>query len=449
MIQQIEFWDREREMKFLEERYKSGKSELVIIYGRRRIGKTKILEKFVEKFGGIYFLAAKTSIRENIQRFAKIVSIYTGKKYIESLKTLEDIFTALLEVSEKDERIVVIIDEFPYLVDLNPQIISELQRLWDTILIKDGRVFLILCGSSISVMENEVLSYRSPLYGRRTGSWKVEGFSIEDFIRLFQNSKPDKVIKIWSIWGNVPDYIKEYNMNRSLEWNIKNKILKKGCYLYSEPEILLRQEFREPRNLFLIMRSIAEGNHTPGKIQSASGIDKGNISKYLNMLMRIELIAYEKLYGKKKRGLYVIKDNFFNFWFKCVYPYISELEIGNVDEVYKRIDFNRYFGYMFERFVNEIFRSKGYITYKYLHKGEEIDIIAESKAKNELVICEVKWGTANYTDIAKLLGKIDRLSIPSNVQKKVLMVCNNYRGKEIENVNIVKLKDIFSFSHIQ
>ena len=448
MIQQHEFWDREMEMKYLKEKYESGKSELLIIYGRRRIGKTKILEKFIENFGGIYFLAARTSVRENIERFAGIVAENIDKDYIKSLQKWEEIFSALLEVGN-EKRIVIVIDEFPYLLEIDRSVVYEFQRLWDTLLSKDRRIFLILCGSSISVMENNVLSYRSPLYGRRTGSWKVESFKIEDFFKIFPDKNISDLVKIWSIFGRVPDYLKEYESNRSLEWNIKNKILKKGSYLYNEPEILLRQEFREPRNLFLIMKSIAEGNYTVGKIQNAAGIDKGNISKYLSMLINTELIEYEKIYGKRRRRFYTIKDNFFEFWFRYAYPYMSELEIGNIDEIYKRINFENYFGYAFEKFIREAFKMEGYVTYRYIFKGEEIDIVAESSSQKEIVLCEVKWGNANRWDAKGLIKKSEKIKVPVGYRKKHILFCKNYRGREIENVEIVRMNELKRYFNIQ
>jgi AAA+ ATPase superfamily predicted ATPase len=277
MLQQ--FVDRNQELDFLEKKYLENSAQLIIIYGRRRVGKTELIKKFLQGKKGIYFLCSRDSITENIKELKRKFSEFTKKEYF--LKLDIDSFFDLFKyfVDEiKEERVTIVFDEFPYLIELSKGVVSTFQKTWDELL-KDKKVFLILCGSSIGMMETEVLGYKSPLYGRRTGEWKVEPFKLKDMLSVFRNFSLDQIFQFWSIFGATPFYLNQINPNFSLEENIKIKILSKGEVLYNEPIILLREEFREPRTYTLILKYLSLGYNTLGELSSITGIDKGNLSK--------------------------------------------------------------------------------------------------------------------------------------------------------------------------
>ena len=415
MIQQ--FINREEELKFLEEKYLEDSPQLIIIYGRRRVGKTELIKKFIQNKKNIYILCSKTSIRENIDELKRKFYEITGKEYFLNLNTTSFFDLFKFFVNEiKNEKIVVVFDEFPYLIEIDKSIVSVFQKIWDELLV-NTRVFLILCGSSIGMMESELLSYKSSLYGRRAGQWKVEPFKFKDIRRIFENFSMEDTIKIWSIFGNIPYYLSFFDKNLSIEENIKNKILKKGEVLFEEPKFLLKEEFREPKTYMLILKYISLGYNTQGQLSSVTGIEKGNLSKYLSVLEETKIIEYILPLGQRKRGIYVISDPFFNFWFRFVYPNVSDLEIGLIDKVFSRIsnELNDYYGIMFERLILELIKTKT-IEFpfnfdwvgKWWYKDKEIDIIALNSKTNEVVFVECKW--QENVDAEKILNELKEKS---------------------------------------
>jgi AAA+ ATPase superfamily predicted ATPase len=415
MIQQ--FINREEELKFLEEKYLEDSPQLIIIYGRRRVGKTELIKKFIQNKKSIYILCSRTSIKENIDELKRKFYEITGKEYFLNLNTTSFFDLFKFFVNEiKNEKIVVVFDEFPYLLEIDKSIVSIFQKIWDELLV-NTRVFLILCGSSIGMMESELLSYRSPLYGRRTGQWKVQPFKFKDIRKIFENFSIEDTIKIWSVFGNIPYYLSFFDKNLSVEENIKNKILKKGEVLFEEPKFLLKEEFREPKTYMLILKYISLGYNTQGQLSSVTGIEKGNLSKYLSVLEETKIIEYILPLGQRKRGMYIISDPFFNFWFRFVYPNVSDLEIGLIDKVFSRIsnELNDYYGIMFERLILELIKTKT-IEFpfnfdwvgKWWYKDKEIDIIALNSKTNETVFVECKW--QENVDAKKILNELKEKS---------------------------------------
>ncbi len=415
MIQQ--FINREEELKFLEEKYLEDLPQLIIIYGRRRVGKTELIKKFIQNKKSIYILCSRTSIKENVDELKRKFYEITGKEYFLNLNTTSFFDLFKFFVNEiKNEKIVIVFDEFPYLIEIDRSIVSVFQKIWDELLL-NTKLFLILCGSSIGMMESELLSYRSPLYGRRTGQWKVEPFKFKDIRKIFENFSIEDTIKIWSIFGNIPYYLSFFDKNSSVEENIKNKILKKGEVLFEEPKFLLKEEFREPKTYMLILKYISLGYNTQGQLSSVTGIEKGNLSKYLSVLEETKIIEYILPLGQRKRGLYIISDPFFNFWFRFVYPNVSDLEIGLIDKVFSRIsnELNDYYGIMFERLILELIKTKT-IEFpfnfdwvgKWWYKDKEIDIVALNSKTNETVFVECKW--QENVDVEKILNELKEKS---------------------------------------
>jgi AAA+ ATPase superfamily predicted ATPase len=453
MIQQ--FFNREKELEFLEKKYSENSAQLIVIYGRRRVGKTELIKKFLQGKKGIYILCSRTTLLENLQELKRKFYEVTGKEYFLKLETNSFFETFKIFVDEvKDEKIVIIFDEFPYLIEIDKGIVSVFQKIWDELL-KNTKIFMILCGSSISMMENEVLSYKSPLYGRRTGQWKVEPFEFKHVRKIFENKSLEETIKIWSIFSSIPYYLSFVDNNLSVEENIKNNILKKGEVLFEEPKILLKEEFRESKTYTLILKYISLGYNSQGELSSITGIEKGNLSKYLSVLEETQLIEYVLPLGQRKRGIYILKDPFFNFWFRFVYPNLSDLEIGLVDEVFSRISqaLNSYFGEMFERLILELIKSKTInlpISFdwigKWWYKDKEIDIVALNGKTSEIVFGECKW--QENVDAQKVLDALKEKSkfVKWRNEKRkeyYLIVAKSFEKKiEEENVILIDLNDL-------
>ncbi|MEN3056114.1 MAG: ATP-binding protein, partial [Candidatus Methanosuratincola petrocarbonis] len=341
--------DREAELNFLERKYSEPGPQLLVIYGRRRVGKTSLIKKFLEGKQGFYLMCTKDSMRDNVNELKRRLAAMLGKEYLASIdaRSIGDTLSILAKEAG-GQRLIVALDEFPYLIELDPGVTSNLQRAWDEDL-SNTSTFLILCGSSVGMMEREVLGTRSPLYGRRTGAWEVAPFQPEDLPKMFPRTTAEDTIKIWAVFGGTPFYLSQVDQHASVEENIKRKVLTKGEVLYAEPLILLREEFREPAVYLQVLKHISLGYVSLGELSEVTGLDRGNLSKYLSVLESTKIVRHVLPLGQRKRGHYMIEDPFFCFWFRFVYPNISDLELGLADEVMSRIGkrLSHHYGEMF------------------------------------------------------------------------------------------------------
>jgi AAA+ ATPase superfamily predicted ATPase len=442
MIQQ--FIDRKYELDFLNEKYKENKKQLIIIYGRRRIGKTSLIKKFIEDKKYIYHFCTFDSLDENIDSLKYSFSIITGKEYFNSLNVnFYDLFKYFIN-EIKSDKIILVLDEFPNLIELNRGIVSLMQKIFDEVMY-DAQLYIILSGSSISMMEDELLSYKSPLYGRRTGSLELNGFNLKS-IKYFYNSNVDDLVKFISVFGNVPFYLSLVDKTQSIEQNIRNRILKKGEILYEEAKILLKEEFREPRIYELILKQISLGHNSYGEIVNATHLDKGNISKYLETLVSVKLVNYILPLGEKRRGIYEINDYFLNFYYKFVYPNLSELEINNIDNVMDiiRKNLNTYFGHMFERIIIDMLKNgvislpfKPSYVQRFWHKDIEIDAVAGNDENEEMAFIECKF--KDNVEGIKIYNELKYKSLQVNYKRNkeyYIIVAKSFKTKSEYAINI-------------
>ena len=405
------FFDRERELEWLESIYSETGFKLAVIYGRRRVGKTELIKQFIKDKKGVYILSTDESLEENIKSFKEKFYKITKKDYFQKLHIVSfyDLFKYLTKEID-DEKIVVAIDEFPYLLSLKKGILSLFQKIIDENLI-DTNIKLIICGSSMSMMENDVLGYKSPLYGRNISSWKLSPFNFKEVSKIVDNI--EKACEVYFIYGGVPYYLRFYNKNKGLMENIISNFLTKGRNLYDEPLILLREEFRESRVYRLILKYISLGYKSLGKLCSATGLEKSNLSKYLSSLEEVGIIRHVIPLGMKRKGIYEVSDPLFRFWFKFVYPYRDKLEIGNIESVEKLIysQLNAYFGYCFEYLIEErltymqIPELENFThIYKWWYKDKEIDVVGLNNDTKEILFVECKW--QNKVDARKTIKEL-------------------------------------------
>ena len=429
----MKFIDREKEIEFLERKYKSKEAELLILYGRRRIGKTEMILNFCENKDSAYFIGRLESREDTIKRFNNLIlEKFNDEKLLNSpLQNWDATFDYITEKVEK--RFIFVFDEFPFIVDRFPEIISILQDKWDAKLQKNPNLMIILCGSSISMMEKYAIDYQSPLYGRRTGQWKVEKMKINYLKDFFPKYNTEELIKLYSCLDTIPGYMVKFSPAKDLFSNIEEKILSKGEFLYEEIEILLREEFRDPSNYMSIISSIAGGLTTFNEVHNRTKLDKSLLSKYLYILENLGII--EKIIPvtesfktklKFKGALYLLKDNFFDFWFRFVYINKQELEKGNAKIVLKSMkeDIERYISRKFERFIIELlplieiwnFEKFG----KWWHKSQEIDIVAINEKNREILFGECKW--QEQVNAEKILKELN--------EKAKFVQWNNEKRKE-------------------
>jgi len=410
------FINRKKELEFLEQKYKSNKAELLILYGRRRVGKTELVLKFCESKNYFYFMGRLESKEDTIKRFNNLfIEKFKDSSLLNSpLSNFDAIFDYLVE--KANERIIFVFDEFPFLVDRFPEIVSILQDKWDSKL-KKSKIMLVLLGSSVGMMEKYALDYKSPLYGRRTGQWKLDKFNISHLKEFFPKYSQEHLIYVYSVIDSIPGYLNLFDTNKSIWENISEKMFSKGEFLYEEVEILLREELRDPSNYMSIISAISGGLNSFNEISQKTNLDKTMLSKYLGVLEFLNIIerlqsitesSKDKL--KSKKSLYVIKDNFYDFWFKFVYLNKQEIEKGNkkiVDKI-KR-DFELYVSFKFENYCKEFLENKFFEEYssfgKWWYKDNEIDIVALNSEKKKILFGECKW--SENIDALEILKKLD------------------------------------------
>ena len=357
----MKFLGREKEILVLEKEY-ARDGGFVVIYGRRRIGKTTLIKQFIKSKTVFYFLATKEVESQSMKRFAGVIARTTGNSVLQKAAFSDwlDLFQAVADYKPNEKKVLVI-DEFPYLVKVNDSFPSILQNAWDEIL-KDSNVMLILCGSLISMMKKHALSYESPLYGRRTAQMRIAPLP---FTTVYENQKLsfEEAAEQYSITGGVPKYMEFFSDGQPLYEQIKENVLSKNGFLYEEPNFLLTDEVQVPTNYFSIIKVIADGNHKLGTIAGILGLETSALTPYLKTLSELGFIekqvpVTERNAEKTRKGLYFISDNFLRFWFRYVYPYKGELELDNMqislDELDK--DFKEKFvAFAYEDICKEIF----------------------------------------------------------------------------------------------
>ncbi len=402
------FIGRDRELNTLDKLYRSDKFEFVVIYGRRRVGKTALINQFIDDKKSIYFMGVESNEKQNLENFSK--SIIEFSSGIETETTFAS-FQAALEYAFKlaeKERVILAVDEYPYVARASRSLASTLQLLIDKY--KDtSKLMLILCGSSMSYMEDHVLAYKAPLYGRRTAQMKIQPFDFEESCRYLDNLSDEDKALIYGIVGGTPQYLLQMSDKLSVEENIKNTYLNPMSFLYEEPINLLKQEVREPAIYNAIITAIAAGYSRMSEISSKVGEDTNVCSNYIKNLINLGIIQKETPYGEKasKKSIYSIEDNMFYFWYRFVLDNNSVIARGAADLVYKRIEpqLPHYMGRVFEEICKQYLWKQlllGNVPIEFISLGRwwgndpiqksqaEIDIMGE-KDEESALFAECKW----------------------------------------------------------
>ena len=357
----MKFIGRKAELAKLNTEYERN-GGFVVIYGRRRVGKTTLIKEFLKKKTAFYFLATEELESQSMKRLAGVVARTTKNSYLQNAAFTDwlDLLQVIADYKTEEKKVLVI-DEFPYLVKTNPAFPSILQNAWDEIL-KDSNVMLILSGSLIGMMQKHTLSYDSPLYGRRTAQMRLAPLPFTDIYGV-QKMPFEQAVEQYAVTGGVPKYLEFFEDDRGLEEQLKDAVLSKSGFLYEEPNFLLKSEFLTAVNYFSIIKAIADGNHKLGKIAGVLGQETSALTPYLSTLSDLGFIekktpVTEKNPEKSRKGLYFILDNFIRFWFHYVYPYKGELELDNMQIVLDEIrkDFvEKFVAFAYEDICKNIF----------------------------------------------------------------------------------------------
>lgn len=421
------FIGREAELKFLQDKYEEKRGQLVVLYGRRRVGKTETLREFCKGKPHIFYSCTQSTDKVQLAKYSKQIlkEDIPAKQYITTFTDWERAFRSVLDLPYGDQKRLLIIDEFPYMCKGNKSIPSILQNLWDAEL-KDENVMIVLCGSAMSFIERELLAEKNPLYGRATGIYKMTGMGFYDAVKFFPNySDQDKVLA-YSILGGIPHYLRQFNPELSVAENIRRNILTKGCVLYSEVDFLLHQELRETPIYNSIIETVALGSTKLNDISQKSLIeDTSKTSVYLKNLIELGIVEREfsvdtktKEKANSTRGTYRLTDNFFRFWYAFGFVNYSQLEDGDVEGVYQYViepTLHEFASFAFEDICREFVRElqkKNALPFRYSKMGRwtgkttvrdknaesglrvaetEIDLLGISRDEKDYLVGECKF----------------------------------------------------------
>lgn len=458
------FIGRERELETLNSLYNSNRFEFAVIYGRRRVGKTALINEFTKDKDTIFFTGIETTAKENLDNFSGCIMEYnTG---IAADSTFSSFRSALEYVFElaKARRIVLVIDEYPYIARASKSLASTLQLLIDKN--KDhSKLFLILCGSSMSYMEDHVLSYKAPLYGRRTAQLKIDPFDFFESCRRFKKlSDVDKALA-YGIVGGTPQYLIQLDDNLSIEDNIKNTHLNPSSFIFEEPGNLLKQEVREPATYNAIITAIATGSSKINEISNKVGANTSICATYIRNLIMLDIIKKESPYGEKttRKTIYTIKDNMFRFWYRFVPKNASIIAHGAAELAYKRIEpeLSSYMGGVFEEICKQylwklLIDGKCPVSFSDIGRWwgtdsktksqEEIDIVGT--AGDSALFGECKWTNEKIgTGILETL--VERSNLFTYKKKHFYLFAKNGftkgctdKSAEMDNVTLIAYADM-------
>ena len=352
------FYCREEELRTMNNRYKKDHFECIVIYGRRRVGKTALINEFCKGKPTVYFSALNASSQENLEALSK--AIYTCQNpdstSTPTYRSYEDALEAITGMA-MEKRLVFVIDEYPYLAKAEKSISSRLQHIIDHSW-QDSRIYLILCGSSMSFMEYQVLGYESPLYGRRTAQFKIQALTYREITEFHPELKAADQALLYGVTGGIPHYINKLDVESNLDEALLENLFSTSSYLFEEPENLLKQELREPAIYNSVISAIAAGASHSNEISTKVGLESGVCAKYLKVLLDLGILKKETPITEKpgKKTIYAIDDNFFRFWYRFVPRNMSVISAGRMRLIYEQAVkrfYPDYMGLVFEKMCQE------------------------------------------------------------------------------------------------
>ena len=459
------FFGRENELNTLNRLYNSNKFEFAVIYGRRRVGKTALINEFTKDKDTIFFTGVETNQKQNLENFSRCIMEYNiGVPVDTSFPSFQAALENVFELA-KTKRIVLVIDEYPYVARASKSLASTLQLLIDKNK-DDSKLLLILCGSSMSYMEDHVLAYKAPLYGGRTAQLKIRPFDFFEACNYFTKlSSIDKALA-YGIVGGTPQYLMQLDENLSIEENIKNTHLNPASSIFEEPNNLLKQEVREPAIYNAVITAIATGSSKMNEISSKIDEETSVCASYIKNLITLGIIKKESPYGEKssRKTIYSIEDNMFRFWYRFVPENTSLISRGATDLAYRRIapEISSYMGSVFEDICKQylwklLLERRCEVDFSDLGRWwgtnpktktqEEIDIMGTDK--DAALFGECKW-TNEKVDRGVLETLVERSTLFHYKKKHFYLFAKNGftkgcidKAAEMGNVTLITYEDIF------
>jgi AAA+ ATPase superfamily predicted ATPase len=403
------FIGRSSELRELTRLYQSQKAELMILYGRRRIGKTRLITHWMESTQprAFFWIAEPTSSMDQLRSFSQSIFCFETQTQPPMDMTYGDwrtAFEALARLAEK-ERLAVIIDEFTYLLEAEPAISAYLQNVWDHVLSKSN-LFLILSGSHLGMMQRQVLSYQAPLYGRSTANLLLQPLPFGVSQSFFPQYAADERVAVYAMLGGVPAYWERFEPHQSISENIRQEFLNYSASLQDEPRLLLADFLRDPHNYVSIFRAIANGAATPKEIARFSGLDEKHVPQYLHVLTETGFIARRVPVtqpSSSRLGRHFITDPFLRFYYRFLARRQSQLALGVDEQALEEIKRHLldFIGtYTWEELCQEwLLRASGHARLPFLPdqvggawtRKAQVDVVGINSMEKTLILGECKW----------------------------------------------------------
>ena len=466
----MKFVGRDREIKKLNTLYQDEGFQFVVIYGRRRVGKTMLINEFLKGKRSAYYMAVEGTAKENLTGISKtLLTEGVSDFYMPEFSDFESLLLYidhLCKNSDGQERLVIAIDEFPYLAASYPAISSMLQSHIDQCW-KNSNLFLILCGSSMSFMEEQVLGYKSPLYGRRTAQFKLHPFSYFEAKEMLSEFSTEEQAVLYGVTGGIPEYLSRIRSNQSMDDNIKELFFDESGRLFDEPGNLLKQELQDPSSYHSIITAIAGGASRLNEIATKTGLASSGCSAQIQSLITLGIIKKETPLTegiKSRKTLYTLEDFMFLFWYRFVRPNLSGIMRGIGETIYEvsvKPQISHFMGYIFEEICKQyLYLPQIYMTLPFpagefarwwrnnpkKKRQEEIDLMAENGL--EAIFGECKW--RNELADVDILETLQERSGLFHYQKQSYMIFSKtgfteklkLREKEEENVRLISFEDM-------
>lgn len=441
----MKFIGRKRELQALEHFYNTPEAGLMILFGRRRVGKTSLLTHFIENqrlvhnqevTGGFYWMATTHNEAYQLRDFSQALIRFDPRFHTVpspdfTFPDWEAAFNHLADaVSQMDTPQLVVIDEFTYLVRNNPALTSLIQKLWDHRLSKIDRLRLVLTGSLVGMMEREVISYQAPLYGRATSLLRLRPLPYASLIELFPDRAADERVAIYAATGGVPAYLNLFTRTGSFVTALQRECLIPGSIMLGDPAVMLHEQLKEPQSFESILSSMANGYHKWGEIAKMAGVTETSLGHYLRILEELELIERrDPIFANPegKKGQYYIRDHFMQFYYRFLVPHLSKIDRGYLDVVVDQIyqDLRSFIGtYVFEELCREwtlAAGAAGQLSFdpedvgsywqQYRGQGVQLDVVAVNQRQKKLLIGECKWGkdTISRSILTDLIQRSQRM----------------------------------------
>ncbi|HQA81004.1 MAG TPA: ATP-binding protein [Methanoregulaceae archaeon] len=406
-----EFVDREHELDILDEEWEKPGGRLIILYGRRRIGKTRLIVEFTKEKRGVLYFAEDTSPHVQMRQLQAASAAFLDDSFLATLdiRSWEQLFTYIARHPPAG-RGYLVIDEFTYLARNDATILSALQKTWDSELAGSSWCIL-LCGSMLGLMSDLALSITSPLYGRRTRDMLLEALRFAD-ARKFLSIPVSDALRIYLSIGGVPEYLLKASDYTNFYDFVRREFFDRYGYFYREPYFILSQEFRELKMYQSILQAVAYGHTSPGHIAQFCGTDSRHLYPYLESMTRLGIIERElPLLVNTKKGVYRIRDRLFDFWYNFVIPNRQAIELDLLPV--SGVDFEPYFGRQFEVFIRQEVVPQlvpGYTIGRWWYGEEEIDIVAYDDRSATILFGECKWGVLTRSESQKILASLRKKS---------------------------------------